>query len=139
MLDAGLRMLDFLNAICYRDGYLMLIGCQGWYPYGGMPALFDQQPIDAGCMVEANLFAYRITGNMDYFGYAVRAMDWFYGENILQLPLYNELSGGCHDGLQSAGINANQGAESTLAFLLSLAEMRLVQNAVVVFPEIAAA
>ncbi|HEX2951473.1 MAG TPA: glycosyltransferase [Armatimonadota bacterium] len=125
--DAGITTLNFLNSICFRDDYLSVVGCHGWYPLGGQCALFDQQPIDAGGMVEANLVAYRYMRQDRYFENAVRAMDWFYGKNILGVSLYDEWSGGCHDGLHTQGVNENQGAESTVTHLM--AQLRLYQEA----------
>jgi uncharacterized protein YyaL (SSP411 family) len=119
LLAAGLQSLQFLNRVSYVDEYLSVIGCHGWYPRGGRRAVFDQQPIDAGAMVDVNLDAFRLTGEVMYEQYAVTAMEWFYGRNVLQIPLYNCASGGCHDGLSAAGVNANQGAESTLAYLMA--------------------
>ena len=119
LIAAGLQSLRFLNRIVYRDGYLTPIGCHGWYPNDGQCAVYDQQPIDAGGMVEGNLLAYQITREQCYRDYAVTAMDWFYGRNILGLPLYNPHSGGCQDGLHARGINSNQGAESTLVYLMA--------------------
>ena len=132
-IDAGLRALAFLNRVFFRGGYLSVAGCQGWYPRGGPIALFDQQPIDAGATVEANLAAYVITCDETYFDHALRAMEWFYGKNILQVPVYNERSGGCHDGIHYLGANANQGAESTLTYLM--AQLRLYQQAPQLFSE----
>jgi uncharacterized protein YyaL (SSP411 family) len=123
LFETALTALNFLNGVSFRDGYLSVVGCHGWYPQGGQCALFDQQPIDAGGMVEANLTAYRITHQETYFDYAIRAMDWFYGNNILQMPVYNTQSGGCHDGLHSQGVNENQGAESTVAYLMAQLHM----------------
>lgn len=119
IITAGLRSLDFLNGIVYRDDYLSVIGCHGWYPQNGACALFDQQPIDAGGMVEVNLVAYRITQERKYLELAITAMDWFYGRNILNIPLYNPHSGGCYDGLHAQGTNSNLGAESTLVYLMA--------------------
>ena len=119
LIDAGLCALAFLNAVSFRDHVLSVIGCHGWYPRGGRPALFDQQPIDAGAAVEGNLAAYRITQLSEYLDYATRAMNWFYGENIHGRPVYNPATGGCHDGLHRDGVNENQGAESVLAHLLA--------------------
>ena len=127
LLDVALESLQFLNAVCYRQGHLSVVGCYGWYPRDGECALFDQQPIDAGGMVEVNLAAYRLTNAPEYFEYAVRAMDWFYGHNLQQASLYNTLSGGCHDGLHTRGVNENQGAESTIVHLL--AQMSMYQFA----------
>ncbi|HEX2951614.1 MAG TPA: hypothetical protein VHV83_18915, partial [Armatimonadota bacterium] len=73
LFETALTALNFLNSVSFRDGYLSVVGCHGWYPQGGQCALFDQQPIDAGGMVEANLTAYRITHQETYFDYAIRA------------------------------------------------------------------
>lgn len=131
-IDAGLESLAFLNSVLLADGYLSPIGCHGWYEYGGERARFDQQPIDAGAMVEVNLVARQVTGDPAYLMAAIRAMNWFYGMNVLQVPLYNTLSGGCHDGLHASGPNENQGAESTLCYLM--AQLRLYEAAPHLFP-----
>ena len=95
---------------------------------GGERARYDQQPLEAYSMVAAALEAYRITGDSSWEKEARRAFNWFLGRNDLELPLYDLLIGGCHDGLHQDRVNLNQGAESTLSFLLALAEMRLSQN-----------
>ena len=133
LIFAGLQSLAFLNRILYRDGYLSPVGCHGWYPREGECALFDQQPIDAGGMVEVNLVAYQITRDPAFLESAITAMDWFYGPNILRVPLYNTHSGGCHDGLIARGVNSNQGAESTLVYIM--AQLHLYEHA----PELFAA
>ena len=79
-------------------------------------------------MVSACLEAYRATGDSKWFDQAQRAFDWFLGWNDLGLELYSPNTGGCRDALHVDRVNGNQGAESTLAFLLSLAEMQLTQN-----------
>ena len=81
-------------------------------------------------MVSASLEAYRATSDIWWYEQAQRAFDWFMGWNDLGLELYSAESGGCSDGLHVDRVNGNQGAESTLACLLSLAEIRLVQNMV---------
>lgn len=131
--DAGLESLAFLNAVLFTDGYLSPVGCHGWYAYGGPRAHFDQQPIDAGAMVEVNLAAHQATGDSRYLMTAMRAMNWFYGANILNVPVYNPLSGGCHDGLHADGANENQGAESTLCYLM--AQLQLYTVAPAFFPQ----
>lgn len=108
------------------DGIFSPVGCHGWYRRGETRAVFDQQPIDAGAMVEACLTAYQITQLPAYEEDAITAMGWFYGRNVHGLSLYDAQSGGCHDGLQCDGVNANQGAESTIVHLL--AQMALVMN-----------
>ena len=104
------------------------IGSNGFYKRNGARADFDQQPIEAQTTVSACLAAYRTTADPWWYEQAQRAFDWFLGWNDLGLELYASHTGGCRDGLHADRSNENQGAESSLAFLLSLAEMRLMQN-----------
>lgn len=117
--ETGLRTLDFLRRETFRDDRFSPVGCHGWYPRGKARAEFDQQPIDAGAMVEACLTAHRMTQHATYEDDALAAMEWFYGRNVHGLSLFDAESGGCHDGLQRDGVNANQGAESTIVHLLA--------------------
>ncbi len=78
-------------------------------------------------MVSACLEAYRVTGEQRWRKEAQRAFDWFLGRNDLGLCLYDASTGGCRDGLHPDRVNENQGAESTLSFLLALLEMRLAE------------
>ncbi|RJQ64564.1 MAG: glycosyl transferase family 1, partial [Stygiobacter sp.] len=94
----------------------------------GEPARFDQQPVEAQAMVSACLEAYSITANKFWDKEAHRAFEWFLGRNDLNLPVYDPKTGGCRDGLHSDRLNENQGAESTLAFLQSLLELRLTEH-----------
>jgi hypothetical protein len=101
------------------------IGSQGFYRKGGARARFDQQPVEAGGAVSACLAAYRATGDDRWRKEAWSAFNWFLGDNDLRIALYDPTTGGCRDGLHPERVNENQGAESTLAFLMALAEMRL--------------
>ncbi|MCH8004648.1 MAG: glycosyltransferase family 4 protein [Planctomycetes bacterium] len=112
------------------DGHFVPIGCNGFYPRGRERARFDQQPIEAHATVSACLEAHRATGDKQWKVEAHRAFDWFIGRNDLRTPVYDSSTGGCHDGLQPDHVNPNQGAESTLAFLLSLAQMRLSESTI---------
>ena len=118
-LEAGLGALEFLTRHLWRDGYLKLVGHAGWYPRGGSPAEFDEQPVDAADMVQAYAAAYSVTGDPAHHDLALAAMDWFFGRNALGLPLYDPGTGGCYDGLTPTGVNLNQGAESLVSFLLA--------------------
>ncbi|MEK7657113.1 MAG: glycosyl transferase family 1, partial [Elusimicrobiota bacterium] len=128
-LDLGLKTLRWLTKVQTSEGgYLRPIGSNGFYKRGGERANFDQQPIEAQAMVSACLEAYRCTSDDYWFSQARRSFDWFLGRNDLGLSLYDPNTGGCRDGLHVDRVNQNQGAESTLAFLLSLAEMQQAQN-----------
>lgn len=136
VFERGLQALRWLNEIQVSEkGHFRPIGSNGFYHRGGPRATFDQQPIEAQAMVSACLEAYRTTSDLWWYEQAQRAFDWFIGWNDLGLELYSSESGGCRDGLHVDRVNGNQGAESTLAFLLSLAEMRLAQNMVASFKE----
>ena len=136
VFDRGLDGLRWLVEIqTSENGHLRPIGSNGFYRRGGTRARFDQQPIEAHAMVSACLEAYRATSDPWWHEQAHRAFDWFLGWNDLGLEVYAPSTGGCRDALHVDRVNGNQGAESTLAFLLSLAEMRIIQNAVAVFNE----
>ncbi len=129
MVEAALDALTWLAEVQQADeGHFIPIGCNGFYTRGGERARFDQQPIEAHAMVSACLEAHRATGEERWKVEAHRAFDWFVGRNDLRIPVYDPSSGGCHDGLQPDDVNRNLGAESTLAFLLSLVEMRLAET-----------
>ena len=132
--ERGLEALRCLTKIqTAESGDFQPIGSNGFYPRGGIRATFDQQPIEAHSMVPACLEAYRTTSDTWWYEQAQRAFDWFLGWNDLGLELYSPNTGGCRDALHVDRVNQNQGAESTLAFLLSLAELQLVQNSVTIF------
>jgi len=129
MTDAGLESLKWLTDLQRAsDGHFVPIGSNGFYQLGGVRARFDQQPIEAQAMVSACLEAFRITKDKIWHKEARRAFEWFLGRNDLNLPIYDPTTGGCRDGLHSDRVNENQGAESTLAFLQSLLELRLAEQ-----------
>ena len=115
----ALESLSFLWQLLWRGDYLELVGNRGWYEEGGTLARFDQQPLDAAAMVEACLAAYELTGKNRWYTRARQAFQWFLGRNAIGQPLYDPETGGCCDGLQPDRVNANQGAESTLSYLLA--------------------
>jgi glycosyltransferase involved in cell wall biosynthesis len=130
MLSAGIDSLSWLieTQLCQTKGHFVPIGSQGFYRQGGEPARFDQQPLEAAGAVSACLQAYRVTGESRWRSAAWSAFNWFLGDNDLQLPLYDSVTGGCRDGLHPERANENQGAESTLSFLMAQLEMRAMQE-----------
>jgi hypothetical protein len=133
-LEIGLRALGWLVQVQRAaQGHFRAIGCHGFYRKGHEPARFDQQPIEAHATVSACLEAYRVTQDPAWLHEARSAFEWFLGRNDLGLELYDPSTGGCCDGLQEVRINRNQGAESTLAFLLALAEMNLLESSLASF------
>ncbi len=120
MIDMGLRSLKWLLTLQTEEGHFVPIGSNGWYEKNGPRARFDQQPIESNSMIEACVEAFNITRNKAWISSAVMCFNWFLGQNDLNMPLYDAKTGGCRDGLEADGINQNEGAESTLAWLLSL-------------------
>lgn len=134
VFETGLNSLQWLvEKQTTEAGYFQPIGSNGFYPRNGVRARFDQQPIEAQATVAACLEAFLSTKDDLWFSHAFRAFEWFLGRNDLGAPIYDSNSGGCRDGLHVDRVNQNQGAESTLAFLLSLTEMRLVKNMLTTF------
>ncbi|HEV3190869.1 MAG TPA: hypothetical protein VGY54_10255, partial [Polyangiaceae bacterium] len=128
MTAAGLGSLEWLVSIQRsKEGYFSPIG-NGFFVRGAPRASFDQQPVEACAMVSACVEAGRVTHQAHWDESAQRAFSWFFGQNELQQSLYEPSTGGCRDGLHSDRVNENQGAESTLSFLLALLEMRSVDR-----------
>jgi hypothetical protein len=136
VFEVGLKTLRWLvEEQTAEADYFQPIGSNGFYPRDGVRARFDQQPIEAHATVSACLETFLTTKDKFWFNQAVRAFEWFLGRNDLGTMVYDPHTGGCCDGLHVDRVNQNQGAESTLAFLLSLVEMRLVQNMLTSFKE----
>jgi hypothetical protein len=132
--EIGLRSLSWLSRIQRSPkGWFRAIGNNGFYRRGHEPAEFDQQPIEAGAMVSAAIEAYGATDDPYWWKEARLAFEWFLGRNDLGLPLYDARAGGCCDGLHEDRVNQNQGAESTLSWLMSLAEMKLLEGSLAAF------
>jgi len=129
MAEIGLHSLDWLTKVQRPGGdHFVPIGANRFYPRDGERARFDQQPIEAQATVSACLEAQRMTGDDRWHAEALHAFEWFIGRNDLRLPLYDSVTGGCRDGLHPDRVNQNQGAESALAYILALLEMRLAEN-----------
>jgi glycosyltransferase involved in cell wall biosynthesis len=121
MVEMGLKSLEWLVKIqTDDDGYFVPIGNDGWYTRGKKPAVFDQKPGEVQAMIEACIEAHNITREEKWLDAMNRCFNWFIGQNNLKVSVYNFSTGGCRDGIRPTGTNQNQGAESTLAWLLSL-------------------
>ncbi len=131
MVSVGLEALEWFmtKQRCETKGHFVPIGSQSFYRKDGDKARFDQQPIEAGAAVSACLQAFRATDDSRWLKEAWSAFNWFLGDNDLQIVLYDSSTGGCRDGLHPDRANENQGAESSLSFLMALLEMRLLEDA----------
>ena len=129
LIAASLQALDWLLTVQTSSrGHFAPVGNQGFYVRGGVPARFDQQPIEAQTTIAACIEAYQVTGKYRWRRHARRVFQWFLGRNDADIALYDSVTGGCGDGLSPEGPSINQGAESTLAFLQSLVELRLLEG-----------
>ncbi len=131
MIEVGYESLQWLTRIQHPQGddLFVPIGSRGFFAQDGEKARFDQQPVEACATISACLQAFRLTREKHWLDEAWCAFRWFLGENDLQVPLYDAVTGGCRDGLHPDRVNENQGAESTLSFLMSLLEMRSIEIA----------
>jgi hypothetical protein len=115
--------LDFLEEVCFHEDQVQLVGNTGWHSAGGEKASADEQAIDATALVLAFSCAYSVTKDRHYLRRMHEAFAWFLGSNRIGMPLYDFATGGCHDGIGVSHVNRNQGAESTVCFLMALLEM----------------
>lgn len=124
MQRTGLAALEWLLRVQGNGGgHVSVVGNNGWMQKGGDRANFSQQPLEAMALLQASADVFRITGNPVWLMNARACLDWFLGRNDLGEPVYDFVTGGCHDGIDPQGINENMGAESTLSWLISLLTM----------------
>ena len=129
MIESGMDSLKWLVAEQHREDaeIFVPIGSNGFFIEGNGKARFDQQPVEACATVAACLEVYRLTEEGQWLVEAQRVFRWFFGKNDLRVPLYDAITGGCRDGLHPERVNENQGAESTLSFLMALLDMQEVK------------
>lgn len=136
MLQAGIDSLNWLTAMQTSSrGHFQPVGSDKIFERGSSKPVFDQQPIEAYSTISACLEAYLTTKDKHWYNEAEKAFHWFLGTNDLGIQLYEPANGGCYDGLHVDRVNRNQGAESTIAFLLSLYEMTNITNIIESFKE----
>ena len=136
MLECGIESLNWLIAVQTSSrGHFQPVGSDKVFERGSSKPVFDQQPIEAYSTTAACLEAYITTKDKRWYSEAEKAFQWFLGTNDLGIPLYEPINGGCYDGLHVDRVNRNQGAESTIAFLLSLYEMTNITNIIETFKE----
>jgi hypothetical protein len=128
--DAGLKSLSWLmTQQTAPSGFFRPVGTEGFHDKLKQPRMFDQQPLEATATISACLAAWRADGNVKWKIDAARVFEWFLGSNDLGLPLVDLKTGSCRDGLHPDRVNENQGGESAVSYLLSLAEIRQVDRA----------
>ena len=122
-LKVAKASLNFLIAQSFDGGVLSPVGHAGWYRRGDKKHLYDQQPEEVSALVLALRSMARITGDVFYTERMIEAFNWFVGNNVLHQMVYSETTGGCYDGISEKEVNLNQGAESTVSYLLARLSM----------------
>lgn len=115
----AIESMNFLTNHTLKDNYLSIIGNENWYQKAGVRSVFAQQPVDAMAMVLMFFQAFHVTKDKEYLNKLYISFLWFLGENDLRMSLYDFETKGCCDGFESNGVNRNQGAESSIAYLIS--------------------
>jgi hypothetical protein len=123
-LEIAQKAAGFLEKVHFKHDYVKLVGNKGWLFQDQAMAEFDEQPVDAGALVELYAQAYAITGAQSYADLAKRCIGWYLGRNCHGLKLYNQETGGCCDALTAGGVNLNQGSESILSYYLAYQSLR---------------
>lgn len=119
VLKVAVESAKFLESVTMKGGYLKPVGSRGWFRKGQVCAEFAQQSIDVMGMVLLFFKAYEVTKDKTYLDKMFISHMWYMGKNELSIPVYDYESGGCNDGLEEYGLNRNQGAESTISYLIS--------------------
>jgi hypothetical protein len=127
-LETAEKAMDFLLKTQLINGVFVPIGNDGWYKRGGKRSFFDQQPLEAAAMVEASVDAYYATKNRRYLDVADMVFGWFLGRNSCEVMVYNPETGGCFDGISPKCVNVNQGAESSISYLLARLKLEEVKQ-----------
>ncbi|NHJ22863.1 MAG: glycosyltransferase [Candidatus Lokiarchaeota archaeon] len=122
------QSLEFLINQTFINGFYAPIGQDGWYQKAGKRALYDQQPINTSSMVQTLVQAYKVTKKKDYTKFALKAFEWFLGRNTLEQIVYDDSFGGSYDGLEKDKVNLNQGAESTVCYLMARLSIEKIKN-----------
>ena len=117
--EVAFESMNFLTSHTLKDGYLSVIGNRQWFVKDKERSIYAQQPIDAMAMVLMYHQAFCLTEEREYLDKLFTSFMWFLGENDLRMNLYDYETKGCCDGFEDYGVNRNQGAESSLAYLIS--------------------
>jgi len=127
-LQVAKDSFNFILKVQMSNGVFAPIGNNGWYKKGGLRAMYDQQSVEASCMTEAALAAFRATRNSQFRTAARTLFAWFLGKNTQGLRVYNSNTGGCYDGITPEGVNLNQGAEATVTYLLARLDLETIMS-----------
>lgn len=115
----AISSFDFLLSVTFMPEEIKVISNRGWHKKGDVINQFGEQPIDVAYTILALDIFYEVTGNEEYRRKIEIAFSWFHGNNHLHQIIYNPVTGGCQDGLEENNVNLNQGAESTVCYMIA--------------------
>lgn len=124
--DIAIDSFDFLLSKTFNDNGIEVISNKHWLHKGEKPGHFGEQPIDVAYTIMALDKFYEALNIDDYRIKMETAFDWFLGKNRLHQIVYNPCTGGCYDGLEDTHVNLNQGAESTVSYLMARLTMESI-------------
>lgn len=135
--ETAIMSFDFLLSIIYKDNEIKVISNQGWQNKGKVSNAYGEQPIDVAYTIMTLGLFYDTFRDKEYLKKMANAFDWFLGKNHLRQIVYNPCTGGCYDGLEEKHVNLNQGAESTLSYLMArlLIEKYVNKNQISYIPQ----
>ncbi len=127
-VECALQALRWLDAQCDRDDHVRFPGHLGMQRGQTTAGTGDEQPLEAHALVCAHARAWEVSGEPWFRDRAALTHTWFHGRNRLGVAVADD-DGGCFDGLSPHGVNRNQGAESTLAYVTSALTIERIQLA----------
>jgi hypothetical protein len=127
--EIAISSLDFLLSLTFNKNGIEVISNKSWLQRGIKPGQFGEQPIDVAYTVMTLSKFHDNFNNREYYDKMMIAFNWFLGKNRLQQIIYNPCTGGCYDGLEENNVNLNQGAESTVSYLMARLTIEKYNNA----------
>jgi glycosyltransferase involved in cell wall biosynthesis len=117
--EIAISSFNFLLGQIFNEKGIEVISNKNWLQKGNIAEDFGEQPIDVAYTIMTLSKFYKVFGEKEYFNKMVTAFNWFLGSNRLNQIVYNPCTGGCYDGLEETHVNLNQGAESTVSYLMA--------------------
>jgi len=118
-INTAKRSFNFLLSQIFNENGIEVISNKKWQLKGEQPDRFGEQPIDVAYTIMTLSKFYDLLKDEDYRLKMDIAFNWFLGQNRLHQIIYNPCTGGCYDGLEESNVNLNQGAESTVSYLMA--------------------
>ena len=126
--DTAQVSFDFLLSLIFNENGIEVISNKGWLQKGQEAGHFGEQPIDVAYTIMALSKFYDVFMDEEYHKKMEIAFNWFLGDNRLHQIIYNPCTGGCYDGLEETHVNLNQGAESTVSYLMARLTVEKYKN-----------